>query len=141
MRMTTRLTRGVRNNNPFNIRRSGTRWQGKLYSGKDKSFEVFTSMEYGIRAGIITLRTYVRVHKLTSVKAIISRFAPASENDTTGYISFCEKFMSDRGCDPNHINFGDMGFFTLCSSMMHMESMYNVSPLQLHSIAEKFNLI
>lgn len=141
MRMTTKVTRGIRNNNPFNIRCTGTRWQGKLSSGKHKSFEVFKSMDYGIRAGIIILRRYVRVYKLTSVKDIINRFAPESENDTNVYISYCEKYLLARGCDPNHIKFGDMGFFTLCSSMMQMESMYIVSPLQIHSIAEKFNLI
>jgi hypothetical protein len=136
-----RMTRGMRNNNPFNIRRSVTRWEGKFYSGKDKSFEVFTSMDYGIRAGIVTLRTYVCVHKLTSVKAIINRFAPSTENDTSVYISFCEKRLSDRGYDPNNIKYGDMAFFTLCSSMMVMESKYYLSPSKIYSIALKFNLI
>ena len=139
--MTKEITRGIRNNNPFNIRRSGTRWQGKLYSGNDKSFEVFTSMDYGIRAGILILRTYVCVHKLTSVKDIINRFAPESENDTVAYVSYCEKFLRDRGCDPNHINFGDMAFCSLCSAIMIFESRFFVLPLMVHDYLKKFNLI
>lgn len=135
------ITRGIRNNNPFNIRRSGTRWQGKLYSGKDNLFEVFTSMDYGIRAGIIILRTYVSVHKLTSVKTIISRFAPESENDTSAYVSYCEKYLHDRGFDSDHIVFGDMAFCSLCSAIMIFESKFYILPVMVHDYLLKFNLI
>lgn len=73
-----RPTRGVRNHNPGNIRRvAGTTWQGqaKDQSG-DAEFVVFVSAEMGVRALVRTLLTYNKAHKLTSVRAIINRWAP-----------------------------------------------------------------
>lgn len=82
---TIKTTRGIRNNNPLNIRK-GCKWIGLRPTQTDKSFCQFTSMIYGVRAGFITLRTYIRKHKCKTIEDIISRWAPPKENDTTAYI-------------------------------------------------------
>ena len=43
-------------------------------------------MEWGIRAAFCLLRTYATKYRLTSVKGIVNRWAPPSENDTQSYI-------------------------------------------------------
>lgn len=84
--------RGIRNNNPLNIRRSGQPWRGKITYGNDPSFEQFESMAMGIRAAMIIVRTYIRSHHLDTPVLIVSRWAPPCENSTTRYIDFvCEK--------------------------------------------------
>lgn len=72
-----RPTRGVRNNNPGNIRHvRGTKWQGEAPAQPDKEFVTFVSAEMGVRALVRTLLTYNKAHKLKSVRAIINRWAP-----------------------------------------------------------------
>lgn len=79
------IPRGIRNNNPLNIRK-GCRWIGLSPKQTDKSFCQFSSMVYGVRAGFITLRTYICKHKCNTIEKIISRWAPPKENDTAAYI-------------------------------------------------------
>ena len=85
--------RGIRNNNPFNIRIGASAWQGKIpiKQNTDTVFEQFIDMEHGIRAGISLLRTYIKARKLDTIRAIITRFAPSNENDTKRYIDVVAK--------------------------------------------------
>lgn len=83
---TRKLPRGIRNNNPLNIRKSPNAWIGKV-EGIDKEFETFDSMEHGIRAAFVIVRTYIRKYKCTTVTQLINRWAPASENNTEGYVA------------------------------------------------------
>ena len=78
--------RGIRNNNPLNIRHNrNNRWQGVYEQQTDPEFVRFASMQFGIRAGFIIIRNYIRQgHK--DVASIISRWAPSSENNTDAYI-------------------------------------------------------
>ena len=84
------MTRGIRNNNPLNIRRSADRWEGASSEQTDKAFVQFTTMAYGYRAAWKTLESYWkyfhRLHKPFNVRNIISRWAPPDENDTEAYI-------------------------------------------------------
>lgn len=77
--------RGMRNNNPGNIRLGGP-WQGMAESQTDGSFVQFVSMEYGIRALAKLLLTYHSRYNLRTATEIISRWAPPNENDTGAYI-------------------------------------------------------
>lgn len=87
------MTRGVRNNNPGNIR-SGCPWVGLDERKKDSEFCVFVSMKYGVRALILTLRTYVCNHRLHTIEQIIRRWAPPQDrNNTTEYIRFVKLMM------------------------------------------------
>jgi hypothetical protein len=78
-------TRGERNNNPGNIRISPINWQGKI-GGADRSFETFADPRAGIRALAVNLRTYQNVHGLNTVRQLVTRWAPATENDTGAYV-------------------------------------------------------
>lgn len=84
------MTRGLRNNNPLNIRHSNDKWQGTATTQTDAAFVQFRSMPYGYRAAWKTLDSYyVRFRnerKPYTVRTIISRWAPPSENDTEAYI-------------------------------------------------------
>ena len=88
------MTRGIRNNNPLNIRKvPGTRWRGEVLplrgSGEgagDKSFVQFESLEWGLRAAFCILDTYRRKYQDVCVEDIIARWAPPSENATSEYI-------------------------------------------------------
>ena len=79
------IPRGIRNNNPLNIR-VGNVWLGEVPNPTDNEFEQFVSMFYGLRAGFILLRRYIRRYHLTTVPDIISRWAPNNENNTVKYI-------------------------------------------------------
>lgn len=96
------LPRGIRNNNPLNIRISGIAWKGKipLSQNTDGSFEQFDSMQHGLRAALINIRTYINRYKCNTPQTIISRWAPASDgNNTRAYVQrVCEltSFASGR---------------------------------------------
>jgi len=82
---TSVLPRGLRNNNPGNIR-LGDRWQGLVSMQIDKDFCQFRTCEYGIRAMAVILRsTYYRKRHRDTVALIISAWAPPTENDTDAY--------------------------------------------------------
>lgn len=80
------IPRGIRNCNPLNIR-IGNTWLGERPNPDDNEFEQFVSMVYGLRAGFVILRRYIRRYHLDNVQLIISRWAPRSENDTAAYVN------------------------------------------------------
>jgi len=83
----TSIPRGIRNNNPGNIR-LGDNWQGLAAVQTDGSFCQFIDVEHGIRAMAVIIRnTYYRSRKRNTVALIISSWAPTNENDTAAYIS------------------------------------------------------
>lgn len=79
--------RGIRNNNPGNIRHSATKWQGQSATQTDSAFVQFETPEYGIRALSKVLDTYSKKYNLNTVRGIINRYAPPSENITGAYVS------------------------------------------------------
>lgn len=82
------LPRGYRNNNPLNIRiNKANNWQGKVTPNTDGAFEQFSSMAYGFRAAFVLIRKYINNDGLTTVQAIISKWAPNNENNTQAYIT------------------------------------------------------
>lgn len=86
-----RLPRGIRNNNPLNIRKSPSRWVGKLTPSTDPDFEQFDTLEHGIRAAVLIIRTYILKYGCNTPATIIARWAPASENNTQMYINYVSK--------------------------------------------------
>ena len=69
------LPRGIRNNNPLNIRRSKDQWQGMRREQTDPAFCQFENLAYGWRAAF----------KLT-IRAIVGKWAPPNENNTRAYV-------------------------------------------------------
>lgn len=85
--------RGIRNNNPLNIR-IGNTWLGEVPNPTDSDFEQFVSMEYGLRAAFCILRRYLRRYGRKTPSMIIKAWAPSSENDTQRYIDVvCRRSM------------------------------------------------
>lgn len=83
--------RGIRNNNPLNIR-IGNTWLGERNNPIDPAFEEFVSLEYGLRAAFCILRRYIRRYHKNTVPDIVSTWAPASENNTQRYIDIvCQR--------------------------------------------------
>ena len=94
------MTLGERNNNPLNIRKvPGVRWRGEILplKGDGGSFVRFESIEWGVRAALKLLRTYRDKYAATSIKEIITRWAPPTENNTDNYIDAVCRLTSFGG--------------------------------------------
>lgn len=85
LRRSRPVPRGIRNNNPLNIR-IGNTWLGERPNPTDGAFEEFVTIHYGYRAAFIILRRYIRRYGKNTISAIISTWAPSSENNTQHYI-------------------------------------------------------
>lgn len=84
-------TRGERNRNPSNIDYSPTvNWQGQtgIETGvPSPRFAVFSDVKWGIRACARQLLSYQSQHGLRTVRGLIDRWAPPSENNTGAYVA------------------------------------------------------
>ena len=84
------MTRGIRNNNPLNIRHSADRWVGARIAQTDPGFVQFETMAYGYRAAWKVLESYWKHFKRRrqpfTVARIIARWAPPDENHTEAYV-------------------------------------------------------
>lgn len=77
--------------NPLNIRYNPRNiWIGQ--TGEHEGFCVFDSNRYGIRAAYKLLETYWNKYGCRTIREIISRWAPPTENPTDSYI----KYVTDR---------------------------------------------
>ena len=84
------IPRGIRNNNPGNIKKNDVEWNGLVSKEEqnDNTFFIFKSPEYGIRALTKILITYRKTYDLYNIWGIINRYAPPSENNTEAYKEF-----------------------------------------------------
>lgn len=96
--MTVKQPRGLRNNNPLNIERTGDRWRGMSPEQRDPRFVQFVAPEWGVRAAIVILRNYQKRYHLHTLTEILHRYAPAVENHTKRYI---ERVSSRAGISPD----------------------------------------
>ena len=96
-----KTVRNVRNNNPGNIKlEPGTRWDGQINTGDD-TFVTFETPDKGVRALGILLQNYQDVHGIKTVKGIINRFAPPSENPAhDSYVNFVAKKLGVKPTEP-----------------------------------------
>ncbi len=97
------LPRGLRNNNPGNIRKNSDVFQGEKTSS-DKEFKQFKSMAYGYRAIFKILSNYYRNYKLDTIRKIIGRWAPENENNTNAYIKAVSDYAGISADDPINVN-------------------------------------
>lgn len=98
------MTRGIRNNNPGNIRHGSSSWLGMSSEKTDPAFVTFVAPEYGIRALALLLKNYMVKNKLTTIESIINRWAPTNENNTPAYIASVAKktgFSPTQSLTPN----------------------------------------
>jgi len=85
------IPRGIRNNNPGNIKKNDVEWEGLSEFQTDNTFFQFKDAIYGIRALTKILITYRNKYDLKNIWSIINRYAPPSENDTEAYKNFVQK--------------------------------------------------
>lgn len=86
------LPRGLRNNNPGNIRRNSDMFQGEVTPSRDKDFKQFKTMAHGYRAVFKILSNYYRNYKLDTIRKMIGRWAPENENNTSAYVSLVSSY-------------------------------------------------
>jgi len=84
------MSRGLKNNNPLNIRHNKDTFHGEVVPGRDRAFKEFESPAHGYRAAFVTLGTYLTLGRNT-VEKIVRAWAPPSENDTAGYTLTVER--------------------------------------------------
>ena len=82
----TKMSRGLRNNNPGNIRRGGACFKGEKAESSDAAFRQFESIEWGYRAMFVLLNTYAKKYGCRTLRMMINRYAPPVENHTESYI-------------------------------------------------------
>lgn len=87
----TETPRGLRNNNPGNIRHSKIQWVGEATDQPDPDFVTFSAPEYGIRAICKILLSYQTDDGCKTIRQLISRWAPPSENNTAAYVEDCSR--------------------------------------------------
>lgn len=111
--------RGIRNNNPGNVRLTGDQWQGMSATQTDGAFVQFDEMRYGVRAACKVFRNYQSKYGLRTITQLISRWAPPSENDTAAY---AEDVASRVGVDAGAIislTNEDTAYDFLCAVFRH----------------------
>ncbi len=114
-------SRGLRNDNPLNIRHGKSQWVGMREKQTDKGFVQFTSRKYGYRAAFVLLHNYIR-KGVDTIGKIIARWAPSSDgNNTRAYIDFVSK---STGINASHsIRWEDKNdLVDIVRSMAQMES-------------------
>ncbi|EGQ8484468.1 structural protein [Vibrio parahaemolyticus] len=127
--MKSQLNRGIRINNPLNIRISGNAWTGKVTPSKDKAFETFSDSKYGFRAAAKLIRNYQNLYGLNTLSGIIHRWAPASDNnDTDNYIQFVAgKLGVNRNAPLNLYDDAFMARLVHTMSIMEVGRYYSLS--------------
>lgn len=89
--------RGIRNNNPLNIRHNrANAWQGRVSPQTDPSFVQFASMSYGVRAAFIIMFNYTRQMPGLTLADLVSRWAPPTENDSHAYAHYVSQLTGLR---------------------------------------------
>lgn len=135
--MTSKEPRGIRNNNPLNIRENHLidyDWVGEHELDLDSEFEEFTTPLYGIRAGARILKNYRNNHGLFSVSAIINRWAPPSENNTQSYINSVSNKLDVSPSDALEIS----DYPALIAAIIHHEN--GKQPYSMEQINTGFSM-
>ena len=131
------MSRGLINNNPLNIRKNNTKWQGLAEAQTDKAFFVFVAPEWGYRAALRTLQNYQRVHGLRTIREWVMRWAPPAENPTENYIKFvCGKVEMPADACPRISN-----KIVMCGIVAAMSEFENGVPAVMEDIYKGWELL
>ena len=84
------LSRGLKNNNPGNIRLTADKWLGQVPAtdSTDKSFVQFSAVAYGFRAMITVIMNIILKRKPRDLREFVNIYAPPIENNSSNYYSF-----------------------------------------------------
>ena len=135
----TKQARGIRNNNPGNIRNSERNdWKGEVSKAdkKDQVFEEFETMSDGVRAMMRLLQKYQRSNNLHTVKEIVERWAPRNENDTAAYVrTVCKEMQMPECCGLDLTDKGTM--CALVDAMCYVENGVHIDMADIEAGWEK----
>lgn len=131
----SKIPRGIRNNNPLNIR-IGNTWLGEVKNPTDNEFEQFVHVCYGLRAAFILLKRYINRYRLNTIEKIISRWAPSNENNTRTYIDHVTKSMNIDPDTPLHYEDQD----TICTLVYEMVYVENGQHIQMSEIVAAYRI-
>ena len=79
-------TSGYKGCNPLNVRFSSDKWRGSI-GQSDNGYVIFSTPMDGVRAAATVIKNYGTKYGINTVRDIVSRYAPASENPTDDYIA------------------------------------------------------
>jgi len=108
---------GFRNNNPGNLRPGVVPWMGQI--GVSNNFCQFKDMSWGLRAMALDLSNKITRDGLNTITAIITKYAPPSENDTQSYINLVSQYTGWGASDI--IDFNSDSLLTLMRAQMNVE--------------------
>lgn len=149
---------GFTNNNPLNIRSvEANHWQGEITSKADgKGFEVFDTMDHGIRAAFIILKKKWNGGQTTIMDIIAGKkvdgkyvggWAPESENDVASYcklvlMSFHNAFPSWKSHSVDHsLDQSELVFLAWAMSNVEIGDKYAPKLEIFERVNSQFNLI
>lgn len=140
--------RGLRNNNPLNIRHGQSKWQGTHPEKSDKEFVCYMSKAYGYRAAWKIFQTYYNDFQKKGepfcLRNIISRWAPPSDgNNTEGYIRQVVRLTRIAGFQRLPAPNSEKGYYYLNKVMIAMTCVENgIQPedVPVHQILKGYQL-
>ena len=125
----------IAKNNIFNIRAGRAQWLGM--TGTRKGFVEFDTQEHGIRAWLVLMRSYRRRYGCRTIRQIVTRFAPPTENQTERYIRYCcQVVMLGDNADICQ----DIMFAMLGVAMARMETGTALDVGTISEIMKKYNI-
>jgi hypothetical protein len=113
---------GIRNNNPGNLEWGGfTKSLGATGPGDGGRFARFPTMEKGICAAATNLISYQEHFGIETIRQVVNRWAPGTENNVVSYIDFmchvCELGPDDK------LDFHDHNtLYWLCTAIFEEEN-------------------
>ena len=130
------MARGLDNRNPGNIRQSKARYRGEIRPSRDPAFKEFETLAWGYRAIFVLLDTYRVRHGLDTLRGMISRWAPPSENRTDAYI---RAVAADTGLDPDE-RLDTRDARTMIPVAAAISRVENGTPADMRQVAEGWRL-
>ncbi|MDR1809203.1 MAG: structural protein P5 [Prevotella sp.] len=129
------MTRGLRNNNPGNIRKGGDIFRGEVLPSSDPAFKQFKTMAWGYRAMFVTLDTY-RKRGLDTIEKIVDAWAPPNENNTAAYAASVAKW-SGVPAGKRLTEYCGADYIRIVCAMSRVE---NGTPASLQNVEQGFAL-
>lgn len=113
------LPRGIRNNNPGNIKLTNIEWRGKVprHLNTDLVFEQFYSWHYGVRAMAKQVSNDI-ARGFNTISKLINKYAPESENVTSNYV----RYVSEKTGIPSNAEIAQADVYRLIDAMSRYEN-------------------
>ncbi len=137
MNNSKKLPRGLRNNNPLNIRHGMSHWVGMSATQTDSSFVQFKHVRYGYRAAFVLLNVYITRHSHNTLRKIIYRWAPPADgNDTASYLRQVLRHTELDADEPLHAQDASQMIPIVCA-MSYVE---NGRPARLNDVVAAWRM-